>query len=127
MTPQQHAYVQRRRRQIRLWPWVATALLGLLLAVYGWLWWHYPLYVSPAALLAELQSGAPDMERLALLAALGNLAFIGCGLFIAALIGVASLALYNEHRLIRLLDQETGPAAVTRQPDADGMAAGDKS
>ncbi|HEX6590606.1 MAG TPA: hypothetical protein VF050_01260 [Moraxellaceae bacterium] len=109
MTPEQLAYIERRRRQIRYWPFVAATLLALLIACYALLWFKYPLFVSPGALATHLLAGQPDLDQLALMAVMGNLAFIGCGLFIAALIGVASLALYNEHRLIRLLEPHFPP------------------
>lgn len=104
MTPDQLAYLARRRRQIRYWPFMAGMLLALLVAAYGWLFLKAPIYVSPMAFVQQLQGRQLGLDQLATLAALGNLAFIACGLFILALIGVASLALWNEHRLILMLD-----------------------
>lgn len=112
MTPEQLAYIERRRRQIRYWPFMAVLLLVLLVTSYALLWFKYPLYISPVALADLLRTEKPDINQLAMLAVLGNLAFIGCGLFIAALIGIASIALYNENRLIRLLEPHFPPAHI---------------
>lgn len=110
MTPEQLTYIERRRRQIRYWPYMAIFLLVLLATCYGWLFFKAPIYVSPLAFVEQLQAHKLDIDQLAVLAALGNLAFIACGLFILALIGLASLALWNEHRLIRMLIAANIPA-----------------
>lgn len=113
MTPEQLAYIERRRRQIRYWPFMAAVLLAILVAAYTYLWLKRPVYVDPTELVAQLTAKKLGMDQLATLAALGNLAFIGCGLFIFSLIAMTSLALWNEHRLIRMLDSlRTAPAAA---------------
>ena len=104
MTPDQLAYLERRRRQIRYWPFMAVFLLLLLAACYGWLYVKTPIYVSPTALVEQLRAQKLGIDQLATLAALGNLAFIACGLFILGLIAFTWLALANEARLIRMLD-----------------------
>lgn len=106
MTPQQQAFIERRLRQIRCWPFMALALLGLLLACYGFLYLYHPVYVSPDALMAAFKKPQPDLQQLALLAVLGNLAFICLGLLMLLIIVVVSLALWNEKKLIALLPAE---------------------
>lgn len=103
MTTAQQAFIEKRLRQIRYWPFMAAVLLLLLLACYGFLYFRYPLYVSPDALMEALRKPQPDLQQLALLAVLGNLAFICMGLLILLLVVVVSLALWNERRLIALL------------------------
>lgn len=104
LAPPQIAYIERRRRQIRYWPWLALLLTLLLGGLYAWLWINVPDFLDPQALVRELQGGKIDTGKLATLAALGNLAFIGCGLLILVIILFTSVALWNEHRLIRYLD-----------------------
>ena len=120
-TPEQIAYVERRRRQIRYWPWVALLLTGVLVALYGWLWMTMPWFVDPQALVAGLRDGSIDTNELAMLAALGNLAFVGCGLLILVIIVFTSVALWNEHRLIRYLDLQgqSSAADVAASPPGD--------
>ncbi len=106
MTPAQRAFVEKRLRQIRYWPFMAVALVLLLLACYGFLFFRYPVYVSPDALMLAFKKPQPDLQQLALLAVMGNLAFICLGLLILLVIVVVSLALWNEKRLIALLPAE---------------------
>jgi hypothetical protein len=116
MTPDQEAYLERRRRQIRYWPFMAVVLVVLLGACYGWLYVKAPVYVSPAELVRQLTAQKLGVNQLATLAALGDVAFIACGLFILALIVTTTVALRNERHLIRLLDAECAarrPAAAT--------------
>lgn len=120
MTPDQLAYLERRRRQIRYWPFMAALLLLLLAACYGWLYVAAPIYVSPVALIDQLQARKLGIDQLATLAALGNMAFITCGLFILGLIGFTWVALANEARLICMLDATSasapGSAAAGSRP-----------
>lgn len=124
LTPEQNAYVERRRRQIRYWPWVALLLTGALVALYAAIWMAMPWFVDPQALLAGLKDGSIDTNELAMLAALGNLAFVGCGLLILVIIVFTSVALWNEHRLIRYLDLQgqsrAGTSADTPGGEGDG-------
>lgn len=118
MTPEDSAYVARRRQQIRYWPWMAAVLLALLAACYGWLLAKAPLYVDPFAFAAQWRARQITDQQLASLAALGNMAFVGCGLFILLLILLVSLSLWNEHRLIRILDRQGGADAAASESGA---------
>lgn len=117
MTPEHLAYIERRRRQIAYWPCMAVALLVLLAAAYAWLFLKAPIYVNPIEFVAQLKAQKLGIDQLATMAALGNLAFIACGLFIAVLILMTSLALWNERRLIRLLDDLLAVPAPTAMVD----------
>lgn len=119
MTAEQLAYIERRRRQIRYWPFMAAGLVIILLACYAFLFIKAPLYVSPSELLEQLRAQKLRHDDLVMLAALGNLAFIGCGFFIFALILLTSLSLWNESRLIRILL----PAAVVADAPASDVRA----
>jgi len=112
MTPDQLAYIERRRRQISYWPFMATAFLALLGAAYAYLFLTAPLYVNPMLLVEQLNAHKIGNNQLASMAVLGNLALIGCGLFIVILIVMTSLALLSERRLIRMLDGLLTPAAT---------------
>lgn len=123
LSPDRIAYIERRRRQIGYWPWMALLLTLILGGLYAWLWINEPYFLDPAALVAGVQGGKIDTSKLASVAALGNLAFIGCGLLILVIILVTSVAMWNELRLIRYLDLGREPAAA--DADAD-MAAPDE-
>lgn len=121
MTPEQIAYVARRRSQIRYWPWLALILVGLLAAGYGWLWWHAPININPFLVLEQFSHKTVSDEEMIMLAARGSLALVTCGLFLLLIIFLISVALLNELRLIRLLDQATAGGAT---PTSTGAAAG---
>lgn len=109
LSPEQVAYIDRRRRQIAYWPGMAALLVLVLAGIYVWLWLQFPWFLDPQALLQGLSNGSIDTNELATLAALGNLAFTGGGLLILVIILVTSVALWNERRLIRCLDQLAPP------------------
>lgn len=105
LSPEQIAYVERRRRQIRYWPWMALLLTLVLAALYLWLWLNVPLFLDPQQLVAGARDGSLDLAELTVLAALGNLAFLGCGLLVLVIILLTSASLWNERRLIAYLDR----------------------
>lgn len=103
LTPEQQEYVLRRRQQLRWWNWLGWLLLLPLAGFYGWLWQNHRLYIDPFLLLDKLRAGQVSDVEIARLAALGNLAFLGCGLLLAGLILMAYAAVWSEARSIRLL------------------------
>lgn len=115
LSPEQLAYVERRRRQIRYWPWMALLLTLVLGGLYFWLWTNVPLFLDPQALVEGARDGSLDLSELTVLAALGNLAFLGCGLLILVILLLTSAALWNERRLIAYLDV-ADPAAGAPRP-----------
>lgn len=106
MTPEQLAYIERRRLQIRYWPVLSIVLLLTLLGAYGWLWLEMPLNLNPVLVIGQFQEKLLPPEQLVMLAARGSLALAGCGLFMVAIILLITLSLRNEARLIRLLDEQ---------------------
>jgi hypothetical protein len=114
MTPEQIAFIEQRRRQIRYWPWLAAGLLLPVVAAYVWLWLEAPFNINPWMVLEQFHHKAITDEDLILLAARGTLALIGCGLFVLVLVLLISLALWNERRLIRVIDElsVTAPSAA---------------
>lgn len=119
MTPKQIAYVARRRSQIRYWPWLGLLLVLLLAAGYGWLWQHAPININPFLVLDQFGHKTLSDEELILLAARGSLALVTCGLFLLVIILLISVALLNESRLIRMLDELTAGGAL---PAEEGPA-----
>jgi SAM-dependent methyltransferase len=105
MTPAEQVFINQRLQQIRYWPYVAAVFLALLLAAYAFVFLRYPLYINPNALMAELQKPQVDMQALAEVALLGNLALIGMGLMIGLLLVAVTLSLWNEKRLIALIPE----------------------
>lgn len=127
MTPKQIAYVARRRSQIRYWPWLALLLVALLAAGYGWLWWHAPININPFLILDQFSHKTVSDEEMILLAARGSLALVTCGLFLLVIILLISVALLNESRLIRLLDEATaggGQPGAGLPPGAEATGPG---
>lgn len=103
MTPEQQHYVQKRLRHIRWWNWLGWLFLPALGAFYAWLWQNKRLYVDPMLLLDKLRFGQVSDIEIAKLAALGNLAFLGCGLLLASLVLLTYAALWTEKQTIHIL------------------------
>lgn len=115
MTPDQLAYIDARRRQIRYWPWMAALLLALIAGFFGWLWQTAPINIDPMRVLDQFRVRTLPEEELILLAARGSLALVTCGLLLVLVLVLITLALWNEKKLIRILDEVRG------RPEASGL------
>lgn len=120
MTPEQRAYIDSRRRQIHYWPWMAAVLVLLVVAGYGWLWQNAQVNLNPQLVVEQFGARVMTDEELILLAARGTLALAACGLFILLLVVTVSVALWNERRLIHLLDDLDGGNGLAA-PDEGGI------
>lgn len=122
MTPAQRTLVETRRRQIRYWPVLALLLVLLVGGAFAWLWQAAPVNLSPALVLEQFSTRTLTDEELIMLAARGTLALAACGLFMLVIVVLVSVALWNEYRLIRILDaldppgRAAAPAAAGTPP-----------
>lgn len=110
MTEEQQHYVAKRLFHIRWWNRLGWLFLAALAGFYAWLWQHKPLYIDPMLLLGKLQSGQVSDIDIAKLAALGNLAFIGCGLLLACVVLLTYAALWTEKQTINMLTAKPADA-----------------
>ena len=118
MSPESRAFVQRRRRQIRYWPYAVVIFVIILVAFYGWLGVAAPTYVNPALLAQQTQTQKLGLNQLLIQAELGDLAIIACGLLLLLVLALTSLSLWNESQLIRILDQQEKDAAPEKTGEA---------
>ena len=105
MTLEQQHYINKRLLHIRWWNRLGWLLLVALAGFYGWLWQNMPLYIDPMLLLNKLRMGQVSDIEIAKLAALGNLAFLGCGLLLAGIVLITYAALWVEKQTIKILTQ----------------------
>ncbi|MBH1970493.1 hypothetical protein FK216_04660 [Moraxellaceae bacterium AER2_44_116] len=103
MTLEQQHYVKKRLAHIRWWNRLGWLFLVALAGFYGWLWQNMPLYIDPMLLLNKLRIGQVSDIEIAKLAALGNLAFLGCGLLLASVVLLTYAALWSEKQTINVL------------------------
>jgi len=127
MTPADEKHIAYRAFLIRCWPVLGTLLLGLTLALFWYLYQHYPLYVNLDYLLDQLRAYKVDDQTLDRMAVMGNMAFVACGAFILIVLLLISMALWKERRLIRIIRAQAEEIAILRatQPPAgpqDGEA-----
>jgi hypothetical protein len=115
MTLEQQHYLEKRLRHITWWNRLGWLFLVVLAGFYSWLWKNIPLYIDPMLLLNKLRIGQVSDIEIAKLAALGNLAFIGCGLLLAGVVLLTYAALWTEKQTIKILTQAP-PVALDPQP-----------
>ena len=103
LTPKEVAYLERRMRLIRAWPWMGGVMLGVLALGAGWLWLNLPQMVNPWWVFDRIQSGELPVSSLTLMAAMLPVLVLLCLLLLIALMLFVFAALRNEHRLMRFM------------------------
>lgn len=108
LSPEQQRYVNQRLAQIRWWNRLGWLLAVAVVAAYAWLWQTHPAFVDPARVLEKVRAGGVTDVELARLAALGNLAFLGCGVLLLGMVGLTYAAMWTEAATIRRLTPASG-------------------
>ncbi len=119
MTSEQQHYIEKRLRHIRWWNRLGWLFLVALAGFYVWIWQTTPLYIDPMLLLSKLQLGQVREVDIAKLAALGNLAFLGCGLLLASLVLLTYAALWTEKQTIKML--QPSPSVALDLPTTESV------
>jgi hypothetical protein len=103
MADGERAYVQRRARLQRWWPWVGGLLLAAVLGLWGYLFLSGSLLVNPWALLERLERNDVGAGTLAALAVLGTMGFLSLGIVMLAVLVLLWAAMRNERRLLDII------------------------
>ncbi len=97
------AYLARRTRMLRWWPWAAGVLLVAILGLWGTLFLSRSLLVNPWVLLERLEANDVSQGTLAALALLGSMGFLVLGIVMLAVLALLWAAARNERRLLAML------------------------
>ena len=107
------AYLERRERLLRRWPWVGGLLVLVVLGLAAALVWTAPLLVNPWAVIDRLETGTLEPALQMTMAAL--LPVVVLVLLALLLVGVllAFVAFANERRLLGMLRRGRAPDVET--------------
>lgn len=110
LNPEQKQYLNKRRSELRWWPWMAAAAcLGLsLLALLTFQ--NARELVDPNYMRQLLNNNLMDMASVQRYAVLGTMAWLCTGVLVLVLVLTTFIALANEKRLLDIIDALTTPA-----------------
>jgi hypothetical protein len=103
LTPQEAAFLRRRERLLRYWPWAGGGLLWLLACLLLWLWLEVPYLVNPRALALAVEGGELSEGTVLMLATMLPVVFLTLLIVLALVILMLFAVLGRERRLLRLL------------------------
>lgn len=106
MTSQEAAFIERRKAQIRYWPWLGGGLIVAFVLFGLYAYFSFPLYMDPSYLVSQLRNGKVTEQGLAQLAVFGSFALVACFAFIVTMLIYPFLALANEKRLIEIIERD---------------------
>lgn len=97
------AFVAKRERRARYWPFAGVGSL-LLLAAYGaWLWVKTPNLINPWQVLEALEAGTLPESTMGVMVVMLPIVMATFLVFAFAMVLLLFVAFYNERRLIRLI------------------------
>lgn len=99
------AFIHRRRRLARSWPYVGAGILALIASFVVWLVLTKPLLVNPFLVLSELRSGALQQATVTLMAGLLPVAVSAALMVCIAIVILAYAAFSNERKYLAILER----------------------
>jgi len=96
--------LNKRKLLIRLWPWVGTTLLVLIILFWGYLFFKSPLLVNPYYVFDRIQDNSLPDSTITLLAVLSPIAFLTCGFLVLTIVLFLFALMANERKLIDIID-----------------------
>ncbi len=93
----------RREKRLNSWPYVGSALFGLLGACSIWLWIKVPYLISPWAVWAAIQDANLSESTALLMVAMLPVVVLTLVLFAVAVVALIFVAFANERKLIRII------------------------
>ncbi|MCP3867091.1 MAG: hypothetical protein GY703_03165 [Gammaproteobacteria bacterium] len=105
LSAKEQDFVERRRRLIRLWPWVAVFLLVLLGLLTAWLMLKNPMLTNPLEVADRLAANSIDRVTLETMALLLPVVMLLCLSMVAVIILYGFAMFGNEKRYLAIVDR----------------------
>jgi hypothetical protein len=102
------AFIARRRRLIRSWPYVGSGAILLLASFLLWLVVTKPLLANPFFVISELQRGAIEQSTLTLMAGMLPVAVLAAIFVCILTLILVYVAISNERKYLALLERCSG-------------------
>lgn len=99
------AFIRKREKLARTWPFAGFGLLALLLALTGWLWLRVPNLVNPWLVAEQIRTETLNQAEMMLMAVMLPALMLLVLAFAFAVVLLAFVAFANERRLLQLLKQ----------------------
>jgi hypothetical protein len=109
LTPDEEAFVEKRRKLARSWPLAGSVMLAALGILTVWLWISTPLLINPWAVFAGLSSKSIPGATLMLMASFLPVVVLACLLILASAVLLAFVAFSNERKHIAIIRRLTDP------------------
>lgn len=115
LTPQESAFIARRRTLVRRWPVAGGACLALILAIGLWLWFTRPLLINPVAVFAGIEAGEIPDSSLLVMAAMLPVAMLACLVVLVAAVIFMFVAIANERRHLGIIERLSSSGGMSAQ------------
>ena len=105
LTPKEQAFIDRRRKLLKAWPWAGGGALALLAALVTWLWIEVPMMINPWAAMEAVRGGTLEESTLVVMALMLPILVLAVMGVLGVMVALLFVALSHERRLIGMLDR----------------------
>jgi len=113
LTPSDQAFIEKREKRARAWPWLGSSALVMVAGYAAWLWVKTPQLIDFRWVVAQLEAGTLAESTLLVMAGMLPIVMSAFLVFAFLVVLLWFLPFRNERRLI-LMVRELEAAAVRR-------------
>jgi hypothetical protein len=103
LSPTDKAFVQRREKRAKYWPFFGAVLLTIVVAYGAWLWLKLPHLINPWRVMESLEAGTISESTMEIMAAMLPIVMAAFLVFMFVVVLLWFISFNNERRLIRLV------------------------
>ena len=104
LSPQQRAFLDKRRHLIRLWRYVGVAVLLVVLGFVTYLAIRTPLLINPFEAISRIEAGTLPESTLVIMAAMLPVMFPAALILLLALVAAMYAAIGNEKKYLAMIE-----------------------
>ena len=104
-SPEQQAFLDKRRGLIRAWRYVGPVLLLAILGFSAYLFIRTPLLINPFEVISRLEAGTLEESTTVILAAMLPVMFGGMLVLLIAIVLVMYAAIANEKKYVAIIEK----------------------
>jgi hypothetical protein len=115
LSEQEQAFLARRAKLLKAWPYADTTLLITLIGFSAHLFWRVPMLANPYAALARIEANSVPASTMMLSAVLLPILFVICMILASAIVLCTFAHLANAREYLRIIQNITKAASSSGQ------------
>ncbi len=115
LNEQEQAFLARRSRLLRAWPYAGTILLITLIGFGAFLFWRVPMLANPHAVLSRLEANSISQSTMVVSVVLLPILFVVCVILASSIVLFTFAHLANERKYLQIIQNMTEASSSQEQ------------